>query len=71
MDFFDADTDNTIYYAAAIIFLIILYIIYKKEKSDRRKMQLEIEKMLELDITPRRKGDEKLMAEFEMRRKMK
>ncbi len=70
MNFFDYKTDNTVYYIAAIIFLIIIYIMYYLEKRDKRKMQLDIEKMIEIGITPKRKGDEKLKAEFEMRRKM-
>ena len=70
MNFFDYKTDNTVYYIAAIFFLIIIYIMYYLEKRDKRKMQLDIEKMIEVGITPKRKGDEKLKAEFEMRRKM-
>ncbi|OGW05391.1 MAG: hypothetical protein A2889_05780 [Nitrospinae bacterium RIFCSPLOWO2_01_FULL_39_10] len=70
MNFFDYKTDNTVYYIAAIFFLIIIYIMYHLEKRDKRKMQLDIEKMIEVGITPKRKGDEKLKAEFEMRRKM-
>ncbi len=68
MNFFDYKTDNTVYYIAAIIFLIIIYIMYYLEKRDKRKMQLDIEKMIEIGITPKRKGDEKLKAEFERRK---
>ena len=70
MNFFDFNTDNTVYYIAAIFFLILIYIMYNLEKRDRRKMQLDIERMLEIDITPKRKGDEKLRAEFERRKNM-
>ncbi len=69
MIFFDTNTHNTVYYIAAIIFIIMIYIMYKLEKRDKRKMQLDIEKMLELDITPKRKGDEKLKEEFVRRKK--
>ena len=68
MNFFDYKTDNTVYYIAAIFFLIIIYIMYHLEKRDKRKMQLDIEKMIEVGITPKRKGDEKLRAEFERRK---
>ncbi len=68
MNFFDYKTDNTVYYIAAIIFLIMIYIMYYLEKRDKRKMQLDIEKMIEIGITPKRKGDEKLKAEFERRK---
>jgi len=70
MNFFDDNASNTVYYIAAIIFLILIFIMYRLDKKERRKMQLDIERMLEIDITPKRKGDEKLKAEFEMRRKM-
>lgn len=69
MNFFDYKTDNTVYYIAAIIFLIIIYIMYYLEKRDKRKMQLDIEKMIEIGITPKRKGDEKLKEEFVRRKK--
>lgn len=68
MNFFDANASNTVYYIAAIIFLIIIYIMYHLEKRDKRKMQLDIEKMMEEGITPKRKGDEKLRAEFDRRK---
>ncbi|MBI3584780.1 MAG: hypothetical protein HY096_12665 [Nitrospinae bacterium] len=68
MNFFDFKTDNTAYYIAAIFFLILIYIMYYLEKRDRRKMQLDIERMLEMDITPKRKGDERIREEF-LRRK--
>ena len=70
MNFFDDNASNTVYYIAAIIFLILIFIMYRLDKKERRKMQLDIEKMIEVGITPKRKGDEKLKAEFEMRRKM-
>lgn len=68
MNFFDYKTDNTVYYIAAIIFLILIYIMYILDKKERRKMQLDIEKMIEGGIAPKRKGDEKLRAEFERRK---
>ncbi len=71
MNFFDANASNTVYYIAAIIFLIIVYMIHRLEKRDRRIIQLEIEKMLELDIMPKRKGDERLREEFEMRKSLR
>jgi len=71
MNFFDANAINTVYYIAAIFFLILIYIMYNLEKRDRRIIQLEIEKMLELDIMPKRKGDERLREEFEMRKSLR
>ena len=68
MNFFDDNASNTVYYIAAIIFLILIFIMYRLDKKERRKMQLDIERMLEIDITPKRKGDEKLRAEFERRK---
>lgn len=71
MNLFDANTNNTIYYIVAIIFLILISIMYYLDKRDRRKMQFDIEKMIEIGITPKRKGDEKLRAEFERRKILK
>jgi hypothetical protein len=47
----------------------MLYIMHKLEKRERRRTQLDIEKMLELDIMPKRKGDENLKEEFVRRKK--
>jgi hypothetical protein len=61
--------NSNIYYFIVIIFVIIIFtILYYKDKRDKRKMQIDIDRMIELDIMPKRKGDGRLRAEFEMRR---